>query len=62
MRLHLGSRGAVHFSLQHYDKVLADLGKAIEIAPENVFALERRGEAHRTLQNFNQALLDLDKL
>ncbi len=54
-------RGAAWLTKGQYDKAIADLDRAIELGPENVFALARRGEAWRMKGEHEKAFADLDR-
>ena len=58
----LGARGAYRQLTHHYDDALADLDRAIELAPDKAQALAARGEVYRLTERNDAALRDLNRV
>ena len=47
--------------MERYDEALADFNRAIELDPEDAWALAGRGETYWAMGRYDQALADYDR-
>jgi tetratricopeptide (TPR) repeat protein len=57
----LEERGANHRTNGRYEEALADFDRAIELDPEDDWAIISRGQTHRTMGRYAEALADFDR-
>ncbi|WP_030043510.1 tetratricopeptide repeat protein, partial [Streptomyces resistomycificus] len=55
----LGRRGEAHLEAGHFDQAIAGFTVALDLNPEDLWALAQRGETHRQAGRFDQAITDL---
>lgn len=56
------NRGLFYKFIEDYDKTLANYNKALELAPKNLLAHERRAELYEKLKNNPAAGGDYEKI
>ncbi len=54
-------RGLVYFSLEQFDRAIADYDQAIRLEPNDAWAYCSRGNAYYNLKQFDRALADYDQ-
>lgn len=57
----LTSRGFVYIRMNNFEAALNDLDKALELSPENAYALSNRGLVKTKLNRLSEARFDLEK-
>lgn len=60
--LALGMRGRVYQKVKRCDEALADLDRAVELSPEEVWVIGQRAYLHGMLERYDEALADLGRI
>jgi tetratricopeptide (TPR) repeat protein len=58
----LSLQGLAHAEQRRYDDALRDLGRALELEPDDTYALARRSEVYRMKGRYHDALRDLSRV
>jgi tetratricopeptide (TPR) repeat protein len=54
-------RGQTYLVMGRYDQALADFNRAIEVDPEDAWAIGSRGQTYRLMGRYDEALADLNR-